>query len=60
MSPCAVSLSLETLIAYWAGELPQLETDAVDAHLIGCAICATASERIAAVTEGIRARSPRS
>lgn len=53
--PCASPLSLETLVAYWAGDLPQLETDAVDAHVMGCVTCASASERIAVVTEGIRA-----
>jgi hypothetical protein len=55
MTTCAAPLSLGTLVAYWAGDLPQFETDAVDAHVIGCATCATASERIAAITEGIRA-----
>ena len=54
-SSCATRLSFETLVAYWAGDLPQSETDAVDAHVMGCAICASASERIAAVTEQLRA-----
>ena len=40
-APCATPLSFETLVAYWAGDLPQPETDAVDAHIIGCATCAT-------------------
>jgi hypothetical protein len=53
--PCASPLSFETLVAYWAGDLPQLETDAVDAHVMGCPTCTGASERIAVVTEGIRA-----
>ncbi len=54
-APCPTRLSFETLVAYWAGDLPQTETDAVDAHLMGCASCARASERIAHITEGIRA-----
>jgi hypothetical protein len=54
-APCANPLSLETLVAYWASDLPQPETDAVDSHVMGCAACARASERIAVVTEGIRA-----
>jgi anti-sigma factor RsiW len=53
--PCAAPLAFETLVAYWAGDLPQPETDAVDAHVIACATCATAAERIAVITEGIRA-----
>ena len=51
---CASPLSFETLVAYWAGDLPQVEADAVDGHVIGCATCATASERIAVITEAIR------
>ena len=54
-APCATPLSFETLVAYWAGDLSQAETDAVDMHVIGCAPCAAASERVAAITEGIRA-----
>ena len=54
-APCASPLSFETLVAYWAGDLPQAETDAVDMHVIGCSPCAAASERVAAITEGIRA-----
>jgi hypothetical protein len=52
---CAQPLSFETLVAYWAGDLPSDETDAVDAHVMGCAGCTRASERVAMVTEGIRA-----
>jgi hypothetical protein len=51
---CSSPLSFETLVAYWAGDLPQAETDAVDAHVIGCGTCATTSERIAIITEAIR------
>jgi anti-sigma factor RsiW len=53
--PCTTPLSFETLVAYWAGDLPQPASDAVDAHVIGCERCATASEGIAVITEGIRA-----
>lgn len=52
---CAHPLSFETLVAYWAGELPSDETDAVDAHVMGCAACTRTSERVALITEGIRA-----
>jgi hypothetical protein len=52
---CAAPLSFETLVAYWAADLPPPETEAVDAHVMGCAACASASERIAVITQGIRA-----
>jgi hypothetical protein len=54
-APCTEPLSFETLVAYWAGDLPQPEIDAVDAHLMGCAACVSRAERVAVVTEGIRA-----
>jgi hypothetical protein len=54
MRDCASPLSFETLVGYWAGDLPQPDSDAVDAHVIGCAVCAAEAERIAVVTEGIR------
>jgi hypothetical protein len=56
--PCTTPLSFETLVAYWAGDLPEPQTEAVDAHVMGCAACAPASERIAVVTETIRASIP--
>jgi hypothetical protein len=52
---CNHPTPFETLVAYWAGDLPAVETDAVDAHVMGCAACAAASERVAVITEGIRA-----
>ena len=54
-TPCGTPLSFETLVAYWASDLPAAETDAVDLHVFGCAACAAASERIGTITEGIRA-----
>jgi anti-sigma factor RsiW len=48
-------VGFETLVAYWAGDLPPAETDAVDAHVMSCAACAAASERVAIITEGVRA-----
>lgn len=51
---CASPLSLETLVAYWAGELDATQTDEVDAHVFSCATCTKASERIAAISETLR------
>jgi Putative zinc-finger len=57
-NPFVHPLSFETLVAYWAGDLSPEETDAVDAHAMGCATCTTASERVAAITEAIRTALP--
>src|SRR3954453_14731961 len=53
--PCAHPVPVEVLVAYWAGDLPSAETDAVDEHVMGCEVCARASEQVAFITEGIRA-----
>jgi hypothetical protein len=54
-APCAHPVLFETLVSYWAGDLSADETDAVDAHVMSCAACTRASERVAVITEGIRA-----
>jgi hypothetical protein len=53
MTPCAQPIDLETLIAYWLGELP--DEAATEAHLMGCAHCAQRLEWLAATAQGIRA-----
>jgi hypothetical protein len=55
---CANPVSFQNLVGYWAGDLSTDETAAVDVHVIGCAACTRASERIALITEGIRATFP--
>jgi hypothetical protein len=52
---CASPIAWETLVDYWAGELPPGEADAVEEHLFACATCTAASCRVAAVTETLRA-----
>jgi hypothetical protein len=55
---CQSPIAFETFVAYWAGDLASHESDAVEEHVMGCASCAEASARVAAVTEAIRAQIP--
>jgi len=48
----------ETLVALWAGELAEAEAARVDDHLFSCDACAAASERLAHVVGGLRAKLP--
>jgi Putative zinc-finger len=58
VSACPSPISLEELVAYWAGELEPTATDALEEHLFGCDACTTASARIAAITERLRSLVP--
>ena len=58
MSACATPIAFDSLVAYWAGDLDAAESDALEAHVFGCATCTALSERIAAVTEKIRVLEP--
>jgi anti-sigma factor RsiW len=53
MTPCAQPIDLETLIAYWLGELA--DEAALEEHLMGCEHCAQRLEALAATAQGIRA-----
>jgi hypothetical protein len=57
-APCHSPIALETLVAYWAGDLEPAEGDAVEEHVMGCPSCTTASARVAAVSEALRAQIP--
>jgi anti-sigma factor RsiW len=48
-------ISLETLIAYWLGELPPAEEQPLEEHLFACAGCSARLEDLAALGAGIRA-----
>lgn len=39
----------ERLVRYWTGDAPEDEIEAIDVHLLGCATCAAASSKIAAL-----------
>lgn len=54
MTACPCPLSWETLVDYWAGDLPPAEADRLDEHLFGCDTCAQVSTRVASVTEALR------
>jgi len=55
---CSNPIAWATLVDYWAGELDDDATAALEEHLFGCADCTAASARVAAVTEAVRAALP--
>lgn len=52
MKACAKPIELEALTAWWLGEL---DDEAIEVHLLGCAWCAKRAEELAAYAHGIRA-----
>ena len=44
----------ETLARYWLGETSRPDEAAVEDHLFGCEACARSSERLAALSDGLR------
>ena len=55
MNPvCAAPISSELLVEYWADELDAVAVDQIDEHVMGCAECAAASARMAALREAVR------
>jgi len=55
VKPCASPIELETLVAYWLGELDEAARKPVEEHYLGCAFCATRLEWVAACAAGVRA-----
>lgn len=55
---CETPIAWATLVDYWAGDLDDAETDAVDEHLFGCGACTAASARVAGVTLALRSAVP--
>jgi hypothetical protein len=47
-----------SLVSYWAGDLSPAEEAAHEEHLFACEACSLASERVAAITETLRALIP--
>jgi hypothetical protein len=52
---CENPIDLETLVAYWLGEVPEVREGALEAHLFGCAHCTRRLEELAALAAGVRA-----
>jgi hypothetical protein len=48
-------IDVETLVAYWLGELPAEREAALEEHLFGCAHCTARLEGLAALASGVRA-----
>lgn len=55
---CAAPLSPHVLADYWAGDLPREESERVEEHVFGCAACASASSRVAAIVTALRSTIP--
>jgi hypothetical protein len=55
---CAAPLSQDSLIAYWAHDLPPDEVERIDEHLIGCERCSAASASLAKLASALRALIP--
>jgi len=55
MSACAKPIELETLVAYWLGELDDTAQKPVEEHYLGCTYCAGRLAWVAACATGVRA-----
>jgi anti-sigma factor RsiW len=55
---CANPIAWATLVDYWAGDLDDAETEAVDDHLFGCGDCTASSARVAAIALALRSSVP--
>ena len=55
MSACAKPIELETLVAYWLGELDEAAQAPLEEHFLGCGYCAGRLEWVAACASGVRA-----
>jgi hypothetical protein len=54
MSPCPAPVPLDTLTAYWLGDLPAPLDAETEAHLMGCTGCARRAESLAALGDAVR------
>jgi len=52
---CAAPVDIDTLVAYWLGELPEAPGAALEEHVFGCASCARRLEGLVALASGVRA-----
>src|SRR5262249_6091841 len=54
MSTTCGVIGYEELVAYWAGELAEADVDRLDEHLMGCAVCTSASRGVAEIAGALR------
>lgn len=52
---CTTPLTWETLVSYWAGDLPAEEESTAETHLMSCARCTSELQQVIALAQGIRA-----
>ena len=52
---CENPIGLETLLAYWLGEVPEKSEAMLEEHLFGCAHCTKRLEGLASLAAGVRA-----
>lgn len=52
---CPKPIDVETLVAYWLGELPEAAEAPLEEHVFGCAHCTRRLGELAALASGIRA-----
>lgn len=52
---CATPVGLESLAAYWLGELPEPAEAQLEEHFFGCVHCTRRLEAFAGLAEGVRA-----
>ena len=58
MTACSRPVALETLVAWWTGEIASDEAARVEEHLFACDACAAVSERFARLAAGLREHLP--
>jgi predicted anti-sigma-YlaC factor YlaD len=58
VTTCTQPVELDTLIAWWTGELASEQATRVEEHLFTCDACAAATERFAKLADGLREHLP--
>ena len=46
---CGNPIPFENLVAWWLGELPEKQEEALEAHVFGCTQCSGRLEEVAAL-----------
>ena len=51
---CPNAVAIETLLAWWLGELPQVEQEGLEEHLFACTSCTRRLDELAGLAAGVR------